>query len=292
MCRTKKGFTLIELLVVIAIIAILAAILFPVFARAKESAREAMCMTHIKQIAYAFTMYRDDWNDCNPDQSSVTFPDVVPLTSMKYSGDSYSNAMGGDWRIWYSQRYRWKSRNGSLYPAGLGRALRPYVKSIKVFKCPSEPNDNQKARDNAGYVVPYEEESSYIYKHALCYYSSRMMRPLRVSEVEYPKRCSMLYEEGWHQFQRGYLWDLGYWSNKSNRPSALVVDCVFVDAHCGKFRIPLVTMLSPYDGNWYYYIESSPNANSYGHYWNVTTNTQLPNGNPIGYTGARDVFEK
>ncbi|MFO7946624.1 MAG: DUF1559 domain-containing protein [Armatimonadota bacterium] len=56
----EKGFTLIELLVVIAIIAILAAILFPVFARAREKARQASCLSNMKQIALAVIMYADD----------------------------------------------------------------------------------------------------------------------------------------------------------------------------------------------------------------------------------------
>jgi len=59
----KKGFTLIELLVVIAIIAILAAILFPVFARAREKARQASCQSNLKQIALASKMYTSDYDE-------------------------------------------------------------------------------------------------------------------------------------------------------------------------------------------------------------------------------------
>jgi len=59
----RKGFTLIELLVVIAIIAILAAILFPVFARAREQARKSACLSNAKQIALAMTMYAQDYDD-------------------------------------------------------------------------------------------------------------------------------------------------------------------------------------------------------------------------------------
>ncbi len=65
---TGRGFTLIELLVVIAIIAILAAILFPVFARAREKAREITCASNIRQLGLAFFMYNSDYNERFPPQ--------------------------------------------------------------------------------------------------------------------------------------------------------------------------------------------------------------------------------
>ncbi|NCO34930.1 MAG: hypothetical protein AUJ92_00850 [Armatimonadetes bacterium CG2_30_59_28] len=64
--RRDKGFTLIELLVVIAIIAILAAILFPVFARAREKARTASCQSNLKQIGLAMMMYVQDFDEVYP----------------------------------------------------------------------------------------------------------------------------------------------------------------------------------------------------------------------------------
>jgi prepilin-type N-terminal cleavage/methylation domain-containing protein/prepilin-type processing-associated H-X9-DG protein len=66
MTRKGKGFTLIELLVVIAIIAILAAMLFPVFARARESARKIQCLSNVKNIAMALQMYVGDWDRFPP----------------------------------------------------------------------------------------------------------------------------------------------------------------------------------------------------------------------------------
>lgn len=77
----KRGFTLIELLVVIAIIAILAAILFPVFARAREKARSATCLSNVKQISLGTMMYINDYDETMP-YSSYPAPTV-------YSGNVY-----------------------------------------------------------------------------------------------------------------------------------------------------------------------------------------------------------
>jgi prepilin-type N-terminal cleavage/methylation domain-containing protein len=77
LARKKSGFTLIELLVVIAIIAILAAILFPVFARAREAARKSSCQSNLKQCAQALKMYTDDYDGTLPSSALATIPATV-----------------------------------------------------------------------------------------------------------------------------------------------------------------------------------------------------------------------
>src|ERR1700753_2397885 len=78
---TRSGFTLIELLVVIAIIAILAAILFPVFAQAREKARQTTCVSNMKQIGLAVLMYANDYDEQLPwgyaDPIRTTWYDLV-----------------------------------------------------------------------------------------------------------------------------------------------------------------------------------------------------------------------
>jgi prepilin-type N-terminal cleavage/methylation domain-containing protein/prepilin-type processing-associated H-X9-DG protein len=101
MKRKPNGFTLIELLVVIAIIAILAAILFPVFAQAREKARSASCLSNVKQMALGAYMYSQDYDD-----------QVVPRTVM-FPG----MAAGLPWQ--------------SL--------ILPYVKNNNVYRCPNLP---------------------------------------------------------------------------------------------------------------------------------------------------------
>jgi prepilin-type N-terminal cleavage/methylation domain-containing protein/prepilin-type processing-associated H-X9-DG protein len=73
----KSGFTLIELLVVIAIIAILAAILFPVFARARENARRASCQSNLKQIGLGIMQYTQDYDEKMPNYSFAYSGDIM-----------------------------------------------------------------------------------------------------------------------------------------------------------------------------------------------------------------------
>jgi len=103
-----QGFTLIELLVVIAIISILAAILFPVFARARESARRASCLSNLKQIGLAIMQYTQDYDERYPYLSSGHAGIVYKWPLHNYTGTIF----------WYPQ-------------------IQPYVKSIQVFNCPS-----------------------------------------------------------------------------------------------------------------------------------------------------------
>jgi prepilin-type N-terminal cleavage/methylation domain-containing protein/prepilin-type processing-associated H-X9-DG protein len=123
---TRRGFTLIELLVVIAIIAILAAILFPVFARAREKARQASCSSNLKQIALSELMYCQDYDE---------------MTQYCVGEGTGYNFMGGGGCGGCFQRY---DANWGNVTAGTGRnygVLTAYVKNTQLWYCPSSTGD-------------------------------------------------------------------------------------------------------------------------------------------------------
>jgi len=127
---TRRGFTLIELLVVIAIIAILAAILFPVFAQAREKARSTSCLSNLKQLTTSFLMYIQDWDETMPCMSN----------SFDASGQ-YGTAVP-------DPRDAPKDANGNPiapYQVWTAKALEPYFKTWGIWMCPSFPGDNRGA---------------------------------------------------------------------------------------------------------------------------------------------------
>src|SRR5262245_6619399 len=117
----RRGFTLIELLVVIAIIAILAAILFPVFAQAREAARKASCMSNGNQLGKATMMYTQDYDETYyPHRHNCA--GGLPCNPLLQEPQFAPQITGGA-----QTRYFWISM------------LQPYVKNYLVFKCPSNP---------------------------------------------------------------------------------------------------------------------------------------------------------
>lgn len=120
--RRFIAFTLIELLIVIAIIAILAAILFPVFARARENARRSSCQSNLKQIGIGLLQYIQD------------FDETLPRHAFGPSGDTAtSNATN----------YKWMD------------AIFPYVKSEQIFNCPSDSNRSAYYQQQTGNYGSY-----------------------------------------------------------------------------------------------------------------------------------------
>jgi prepilin-type N-terminal cleavage/methylation domain-containing protein/prepilin-type processing-associated H-X9-DG protein len=118
--RNRSGFTLIELLVVIAIIAILAAILFPVFAQAREKARQSACLSNMKQIGLGLIMYAQDYDETLPIANDQVANFADPKAPPNFLG-----------------------------------SLIPYIKSKPIFNCPSTP-----PADSPKWLVPNAENST------------------------------------------------------------------------------------------------------------------------------------
>lgn len=111
----QRGFTLIELLVVIAIIAILAAILFPVFARAREKARQSSCLSNLKQMGLACMQYAQDYDERLPRFRQYTW-DTRPIGPFNVGANCWLCPMcGGD--------------------------LDPYAKNVQLYLCPSSSSN-------------------------------------------------------------------------------------------------------------------------------------------------------
>jgi len=158
----RRGFTLIELLVVIAIIAILAAILFPVFARAREKARQSSCQSNMKQQGIAAMMYMSDYDE---------------RPAACWCGRSLDKWGNGPGRIWFQ---------------GL---LMPYAKNYQVFGCPSYTNPAY-----YGELLPYPTPTDSVYRfhagYGMNWYNNANSDQgwwIRISMSDIPKPAETVY---------------------------------------------------------------------------------------------------
>ena len=160
----RRGFTLIELLVVIAIIAILAAILFPVFARAREKARQSSCLSNLKQLGTAGMMYMQDYDETHW------------LTSAAHLTACATAQTPG--AVWY-------------------HALEPYVKNAQVFKCPSDRGQSAEwgtSWDERPGATTGVYPSSVGMSFALSYGTNHNQNGVAMAQVQYPAETGMIFE--------------------------------------------------------------------------------------------------
>jgi prepilin-type N-terminal cleavage/methylation domain-containing protein/prepilin-type processing-associated H-X9-DG protein len=178
----RRGFTLIELLVVIAIIAILAAILFPVFARAREAARKANCQSNFKQIATGILMYAQDYDET-----------MVPL--MTSDAEFYvTNSYDHD-RVW-------------------PQLIMPYMRNWQVHECPSDPY----AGDVRGATIPDDvdfqrglgTDAGYNYMYLSPMDVNAHFIGVSLADIHATANCIMLADSIW-DFQNGQPVGGGSW---------------------------------------------------------------------------------
>lgn len=133
----KRAFTLIELLVVIAIISILAAMLFPVFAQAKATAKQSVCIVHMRQMGIAMMMYRTDYDDMWPAAvNNVPYQAGFSPQQFWIGYDNNNSPLAGGF-------------TGAVNKAAINRPrpgmIDPYIKNEGIKSCPSQPDGWQMA---------------------------------------------------------------------------------------------------------------------------------------------------
>jgi prepilin-type N-terminal cleavage/methylation domain-containing protein/prepilin-type processing-associated H-X9-DG protein len=218
--RKRNAFTLIELLVVIAIIAILAAILFPVFAQAREKARNATCLSNFKQLGTGVMMYVQDWDDCYPNNRLFTFPGGSEGVKLLVS---------------------WKT------------ATHPYVKNIDVYRCPSNRNNKKpdETKDDDKYGLPVFP-ISYAYNGSALWSAAATKTVIPMASVPEPARYLMLIESNAAYSDYG-IW--GFANAGENGTSFFVhsnkqMQALFFDGHAKTTRFSQTLGTSDDDQQW------------------------------------------
>lgn len=214
--NTRKGFTLIELLVVIAIIAILAAILFPVFAKAKSQAMQATCLGNLHQMGSALALYTDSNSGCLPDPRGYIASlgrTRKPLTEIL---DDWSNA------VWYD-------------------GINKYLKTKGCLKCPVDfIASDDKARFNTTHNTFFEEwGTSYKLRYFVANYSNEYKRTVSISTFKYPSKVYIVHEQ--RNFHQGEPWDnsVKYYAVDSSGnpiPGKNWIMVTYADGHSGLYK--------------------------------------------------------
>jgi len=211
----QRGFTLIELLVVIAIIAILAAILFPVFARAREKAKQTSCLSNTKQIGLGLSMYISDYDDCMPFYYGPNHkprpPELPDLTAYSDYG-----------MFWQDLIY-------------------PYVKNIDIYKCPSSRNYRGTPR---AYIGSYGGNYAYVLSNG---YAPPSLLVRNLSEFTHPAETFAVVEATSYitRHDPGIPGSTGgYWGLVQSRHNDQN-NVLFLDGHAKSLENSVARTLSP-----------------------------------------------
>ncbi len=190
---TQSGFTLIELLVVIAIIAILAAILFPVFAQAKEAAKKTSCLSNLKQIGTAMVLYETDFDD------------------------SFPNTRNG--LLWIGRQFRWPMMPYLALALKQSGANNPYVATgdSPLLYCPSDTSRKSFDSTSYAYSSAFFRSETFLEKATISDLISGApcldCETKNSSMVEFPSQKSMIFE--WANNHRNSGMATGPWGSAS-----------------------------------------------------------------------------
>jgi prepilin-type N-terminal cleavage/methylation domain-containing protein/prepilin-type processing-associated H-X9-DG protein len=206
--RRRTAFTLIELLVVIAIISILASILMPAFAQAREKARQTACMSNMKQLTTAFMMYAQDYDE--------GFPGSGDFTKAPQAGVCQNDAtnISGAWVVrqeitkdtYACDRSKQPVPNGSLYS---------YVKNTQVYICTSDGGGQDKT---------------------LSYAMNSNLSGQGLPQLQAPSNCVLLVDEGTNQRYLSNLDDGNFQAPIG--PTNTGASDVFLGSPDGKANVP------------------------------------------------------
>ena len=170
----QRGFTLIELLVVIAIIAILAAILFPVFAQARDKARQTTCTNYTKQIGLGSMMYINDYDE------------TFPLGFGRAGGTGQWL-----WNFYHAAPYNWRPSvppsdpRYASYLVHWSHTLQPYMKNYGLYECPSCPPKRLNIPD---YNTPQAPPAKVAYTY------NGLLHALTQARVAHPSKLPLFWE--------------------------------------------------------------------------------------------------
>jgi len=176
-----RGFTLVELLVVIAIIAVLAAILFPVFAQARAKARQTTCLANLKQLGLAIQMYASDYDDLYP-------WGVDPA-------DRYAPEIWSGYPLWQS----WIP-----YMPDLTDVLDPYCRNAELWHCPADRGYDE--LEDSGYPLDGRPTAFEAFGNSYHYRTEVAFRCLGTTSLEDPAGVNILFDGhgSWHSGSHAY----------------------------------------------------------------------------------------
>jgi len=240
----SRAFTLIELLVVIAIIAILAAILFPVFAQAREKARQTSCTSNMKQIALSLQMYAQDYDErfFASGQLPLTKGEPPPAGD----GTNIVKMMGG----------------------GTSYFVQPYIKNTQIFTCPSDDKQNYWGRSTTGWAWSTESwwgrPSSYMYRHVFDMdgLNQNTTSGTPMASLGHPASMIQMFEcSAFHVEKLPLYGGVHPTATPVIPPRTRQVVCAFADGHAKVFRLndPENAWDVNHDMNWFLH---DPTGNS------------------------------